>query len=64
MENLAPLINDNSILRNISNNFGNCLKIGHINIHSLCPSARRSKFEEFKSIIEHSGLDIMAVSEI
>lgn len=63
MENLGPIVNDNSFFRRSLTNYSNCLKIGHVNIQSLKPTLRASKFDEFKFILNDSLIDIFAVSE-
>lgn len=63
LHNLGPIVCDNSILRNNFSKCNNCLKVAHINIQSINPSIRNSKFEEFKYIVEDSMSDILAVSE-
>lgn len=63
MDNLGPIVNDNSVFRRNLSNFNSCLKIGHVNIQSLKPVFRTSKFDEFKFILDGSLVDILAVSE-
>lgn len=61
--NLGPIARDSSVLRSSISSFSDNLNIGHINAQSLSPSNSNTKLEEFKSIFNESGLDIIGVSE-
>ncbi|XP_075163063.1 uncharacterized protein LOC142235689 [Haematobia irritans] len=63
IENLGSIINDNSKLREFSLNSNKLLKVGHMNVQSLNPSFRSSKFDEFKSLVNDSLRDVIAISE-
>lgn len=55
---------DNSILRrNLRSRKNNFLNVGHFNSQSILPTKRAEKFDDIKSIIQNSFLDIVGVSE-
>ncbi|KAI8126666.1 hypothetical protein CVS40_3398 [Lucilia cuprina] len=60
--NSRVYLNDNltPIERKLS---GQYLNIGHINVQSIKPTARSSKFEEFMNILDGNFLDIVGVTE-
>lgn len=61
MDNLGPVVSDNTLLRSILPRGG--FNVAHLNAQSLSPRYNATKLDEIRHIIQGSGLEILGVSE-
>lgn len=62
-DNIGPVVSSNSLLKTALYQFGNQFNVGHLNCQSIRPSLNSVKFDELKSILCNSLLDVVGISE-
>lgn len=62
-ENLGYVTSNNDYIFRHFSDKEQYLNIGHINVQSIKPSVRTSKFEEFANILQGNFLDVVGITE-
>lgn len=61
--NLGPVVSNNTYIKSILRGCNDKLKVAHLNCQSMRPNVCSSKFDELKSILCDSMLDLVGLSE-